>query len=109
MTPSSDQLQLLCAHDWLHSFEEDEGSEEVYRPADAPVPAARRPRERVRLTAGGAATVFVGGADDRARGLAAEWQASGGDVVVRIPDGPAARSTYRIVSIAPDVLRIRVS
>jgi len=109
MTITADQFRLLFAHDWLHVFEEDSGGEEVYRPADTDVPAARRPRERVRVAAGGVATVFVGGADDRARGLAAAWLAGDHDVTVRIHDGTGARSTYRIVSIAHDQIHIRVS
>jgi hypothetical protein len=109
MTMSSDQLRLVSAHDWLHVFEEDRDGEEVYRRADTDVPAARRPRERLRVAAGGAATVFVGGADDRSHGLAAEWHAGDDDITVQIPGGPAGRSTYRIVSIAQDQLRIHVS
>ncbi len=109
MTISDDQLRILLAHDWLHVFEEDTAGEEVYRTAETDVPAARRPRERLHVAVGGTAIVYVGGADDRSRGLPATWHAGDDDISVHLTAGPATRSTYRIFSIAADQIRIHVS
>ncbi len=97
------------AHEWLHFFEEDAAGEEIYRPAATAVPPARRPRERLQLGADGAAHVSVGGPDDRSRALAATWTAVSNDIVIRVTSAPTARSSYRIVTIEPDRLVVRVS
>lgn len=102
-------MHAITAHEWLHAFEEDAGGDEVYRPAAAAVPPARRPRERLSLAADGSARVFVGGPDDRSRALAATWSADGDAIVLRVTSAPASRSIYRIMSVQADKLVVRVS
>ncbi len=109
MTLSATQLRDVTASEWVHMFEEDAAGDEIYRPAAADTPAARRPRERLRLLADGSAQVSVGGPDDRSRALAATWTPEGEDIVIRIPNGPPTRSTYRIALITADRLTVRVS
>lgn len=107
--PTAAQVQLVLAHEWLHAFEEDSGPEDVYRPVTTVIAPTRRPRERVRLSADGSATVAVGGADDRFEHHQGTWSVDGEHIVVRATGAPAVRTTYRIVAVATDRLLMRVS
>ena len=50
---------------WLHSFEEDSGDLQVYRPAGADFAPARRPREGLLFDAQGGLHLQLPGPDDR--------------------------------------------
>lgn len=51
---------------WAHSFEEDTGADQVYRPSDSfTFPPSRRPRETLDFSAPGQVTTGVPGPDDR--------------------------------------------
>lgn len=51
---------------WAHSFEEDEGDIQVFRPRDTfPFPPSRRGRETLAFDATGRATSGMPGPDDR--------------------------------------------
>lgn len=51
---------------WAHSFEEDEGEIQVYRPRDTfPFPPSRRGRETLVFDPGGRASAGMPGPDDR--------------------------------------------
>ena len=50
---------------WLHSFEEDSGDLQVYRPASADFAPARRPRQGLLIDAQGGLHLQLPGPDDR--------------------------------------------
>ncbi len=51
---------------WTHSFEEDVGSDKVYRPSDSfSFPTGRRPRDTLDFSTPGQCTTGVPGPDDR--------------------------------------------
>ena len=88
----------VCGVRWVHVFEEDTDAGAVYRPETDDIPLSRRPRERFELETGGAARVFVGGADDRPTARAATWRATANEIVIELT---AARgdepTTWRVV------------
>jgi hypothetical protein len=72
---------------WVHVFEQDTAAGAVYRPEDSAIPLSRRPRERLRLAAGGSARLFTGGPDDRMTERAGTWSEEDDVLVVRADDG----------------------
>ena len=83
---------------WVHLFEEDTASGEVYAPESGPIPLARRPRERLELRPDGSAVVYGPGADDRPVPQPARWTEQDGNVVVQRDAGGTA---LRIVARSP--------
>ncbi|HWQ70180.1 MAG TPA: hypothetical protein VN494_09585 [Patescibacteria group bacterium] len=83
-------------------FEQDTGAGAVYCPETDQIPLARRPRERIELQAGGAARVFVGGADDRPVPRAGRWHATSEGILIELPATDRERATtWRIVEATP--------
>jgi hypothetical protein len=76
----------------------------VYRREDDNIPLSRRPRERLELHAGGAATIFTPGADDRSSARAAAWHEEDGEIVIRTRD---AGTELRITDMSPSRLLVR--
>ena len=88
---------------WIHSFEEDSSSGQVFRPAGAVFPLSRRPRRRLEFSADGAATVADGGADDRLVAARARCDIRGGTVRIICPDG----TVLEVVEASPERLVVR--
>jgi hypothetical protein len=86
---------------WVHVFEEDTPTGEVYRPDTDDIPLSRRPRNGFELHRDGSAEVFSGGPDDRAEASAARWEDTPEGVVV-VGENNGAR--FRIVKRAPSQL-----
>ena len=91
---------------WVHVFEEDTAAGAVFKPEDADIPLSRRPRERIELRSGGAATIWKGGADDRPAPISARWTQEDDGLVVRDNDG-AVR--LRVLEQTPDRLVVKLS
>jgi hypothetical protein len=91
---------------WVHVFEEDSAAGAVFKPEDADIPLSRRPRQRIELRPGGAATIWTGGPDDRPSPIAAQWTHEGGDLVVRDNRGAVQ---MRIVEYSADRLVAKLS
>lgn len=92
----------ICGIRWIHVFEQDTGAGAVYRPETDHISLARRPRERLELQPGGAARVFVGGADDRPVPRAGRWRATPEGIVIEMPATDREQAmTWRIVEATP--------
>lgn len=88
---------------WSHSFEEDQGGEQVFRRTDAfTFPASRRPRDMLDFTSAQATTVTPG-PDDRQQRSSAPLTPLGMQRY-RLGDG----RELEVVEAGTDVLRIRV-
>lgn len=75
---------------WAHSFEEDEGDIQVYRPrATFPFPPSRRGRETLEFDPAGRATAGMPGPDDRM--MASQ-----------------AAPNFDVVEAGPDILKVRM-
>lgn len=93
---------MICGIRWIHAFEQDTGAGAVFYPETDQIPLARRPRERLELQAGGAARVFVGGADDRPVPRTGRWRATPEGIVIEVPAADREQAmTWRIVEATP--------
>ena len=95
-------------HRWVHSFEEDSGDGQVYRPQSWDFPLSRRPREAFELRADGTAELFLPGAADRPESAKTSWSEEEGELIIHIPKkGGRGPSTLRILESAADKLLVR--
>ncbi|MEO6224057.1 MAG: hypothetical protein ABIP90_12490 [Vicinamibacterales bacterium] len=78
---------------WVHVFEDDTTSGEVYRAATDEIPLSRRPRDAFELHRDGTAQVLSGGPDDRAVARDARWTDTPNGIVVETSSG----TRFRIV------------
>ena len=93
---------------WLHAYEEDAASGQVYRPESWDFPLSRRPREVIELHSDGKARLFLPGEEDRPRPVNASWSDEQGTIVIRAASqGGRDETRRRIVSAAPDKLVIK--
>lgn len=93
---------MICGIRWIHAFEQDTEAGAVFCPETDQIPLARRPRERLELQAGGAARVYVGGADDRPVQRAGRWRATSEGIVIEVPATDRDRAmAWRIVEATP--------
>lgn len=75
---------------WAHSFEEDEGDIQVYRPrATFPFPPSRRGRETLEFDPAGRASAAMPGPDDKMR-------------------PQMAAPAFDVIEAGPDILKIRI-
>lgn len=88
---------------WSHSFEEDEGEVQVYRPHDTyPFPPSRQGRETLDFRGAGQVVSGMPGADDRQVRSAASVTALG---MNRFRLGDAR--VIEVLEAGPDVLKIK--
>jgi hypothetical protein len=105
-----DQGQMPLEGSWTHSFEEDEGDIQVYRPTNTfTFPPARRGREALEFGDGGELTAWTPGPDDRPRSSAGRWVALGMnrfrlESMTTIPG-----RVIEVVESTPEILKIRVA
>ena len=92
---------------WTHSYEEDEGDIEVYRPSDGfAFPPSRRGRDTLNFGAEGSMSSSTAGPDDR-------QQHTSGAVTplesnrYRFEAGATGASEIEVVSVEADRLRLR--
>lgn len=88
---------------WTHSFEEDTGNEQVYRPDSYPFPASRRPRARLDFDTAQVMTA-VPGPDDKLQRSMAPITALGMSRF-RLGDG----SEIEVIQVGTDTLRVRTT
>ncbi|AKU20514.1 hypothetical protein MJ904_23910 [Massilia sp. MB5] len=93
---------------WTHSFEEDEGSVQVFRPTQAfDFPPARRGRETVDFGMGGGPVVRgMPGADDRQQHSHVNLTALGMNRF-RLEGPGMPGQVFELVEARPDVLKLR--
>ena len=87
---------------WTHSFEEDSGNEQVFRPDSYAFPPSRRPRATLDFGAG-QMTTAVPGPDDKLQHSVASLTPLGMQRY-QLGDGRA----IEVVEAGADVLRVRV-
>ena len=73
----------LFSTEWVHVSEEDTPAGAVYRPASAPIPLSRRPRERLEFAPDGSARLSRPGADERLAARRARWTDTDDALVVQ--------------------------
>jgi hypothetical protein len=104
-----DQGSALLKGSWTHSFEEDEGDIQVYRPTDTfTFPPARRGRETLEFGEAGGLTEWTPGPDDRPRGTAGRWTALGMNRFRLEGRAHAASQVIEIIEHTPEILKIRI-
>ncbi|WP_067451928.1 hypothetical protein [Actinomadura macra] len=92
---------------WLHSFEEDTGTSEVYRPSGYRFPPARRVRRGLEFRSDGTFIESRPGPDDRLREVHGRWERQGADRVgVTFPQGRGTPYTITVLSGTDDRLTI---
>lgn len=96
-------VQERLSGSWTHSYEEDAGSEQIYRPDSYPFPPSRRPREKLDFGTGQVVTT-IPGPDDRLQRSTASI-ISVGNNRFRIGDG----REIEVVENGADMLKIRIS
>jgi len=88
---------------WLHSFEEDEGDVQVYRPADSfDFPPSRRGRETLDFGMPGQVMTGMPGPDDRTRSTRSNLVALGANRY-RLGGG----QVIEVVEVSPQSLKLR--
>lgn len=85
---------------WVHAYEEDGPEGMVFRPSGQSFALSRRPRRRIEIFPGAAASVADGGPDDRLVASPAACIERDGVPCIRCADG----SLLRIVSATADAL-----
>jgi hypothetical protein len=93
---------------WTHSFEEDEGDVQVYRPAHAfPFPVSRRGRESLEFLANGELRASAPGPDDRYQtGVKTVTQLGTNRYRLAAAIG-AATQVVEVVEQTPQLLKLR--
>lgn len=96
----------LPAGTWTHSFEEDQGDVQVYRPSgEFPFPPARRPRATLVFGPDGAASSAAPGPDDRL--LRAPVAVTSLGMNRFRFDGGALAGEVELIEHGPGILRLR--
>jgi len=100
----------LFRHRWVHSFEEDSGQTQVYRPQSWDFPLSRRPREAFELRADGTGQLFLPGSADRPEPTAASWNEEEGQLHIRAAKKESRSPlSLRIIEAGTDKLLVRSS
>lgn len=87
---------------WTHSFEEDSGDEQVFRPSEAfEFPPSRRPRDTLDFSTGQMSTATPG-PDDRVQRSTSAMTSTGTNRVV------VNGRELDIIEVRPDMLRVRI-
>jgi hypothetical protein len=93
---------------WTHSFEEDEGDVQVFRPAHAfAFPLSRRGRESLEFGANGDVKTSAPGPDDRYRASTSSLTALGMNRYRIGAAGGKSEQVVEVVEQAPDLLKLR--
>ena len=101
------QVSTQLFQAWTHSFEEDDGGVQVYRPSSYRFPAQRRPRESVEFRADGTFTLLNPGPADKRERIEGRWQADApGRLRVTTSRNPR-ESTIDIIQVDAALLKIR--
>ena len=91
---------------WIHSFEEDTGDIQVFRPEEYPFPLARG-RGGLEFSHDGAFIDWTVGPADAPRGSQGRWKAEAmGRVSVRLPDKGVKR-TFEVLECNETILKLR--
>lgn len=102
-----DQGAAPISGSWTHSFEEDQGDVQVYRPTHSFAFPPARGRDTLEFAEGGELTERTPGPDDRPRDRAGRWTALG---MNRFRLGDTADTASRIIEVVehtPEILKIR--
>jgi hypothetical protein len=102
-----DQGSTPLRGSWTHSFEEDSGDIQVYRPTDSfTFPPSRRGREVLEFGEGGNLTEWAPGPDDRPRSKAGRWTPLGMNRF-RLEGAEVSSRIIEVVEQTPEILKIR--
>ncbi|HEX7280256.1 MAG TPA: hypothetical protein VF255_11625 [Solirubrobacterales bacterium] len=90
---------------WVHSHEEDDGEEIVFRPSSFDLPPARG-RRQIELRPDGSFTEAFPGPVDAPREAGGSWTLEG-EVLALHPEGDRAAEEWKVVTAEDDRLRLR--
>ena len=94
---------------WIHSWEEDAGGNQVYRPEGYDFPLSRRPRESVELRPDGTLILGEPSASDSLREAQGRWEIAEGDILLFYSgSGTEPEKKMRIKSASDDRLVVHV-
>lgn len=99
--------QQLFRH-WQHSFEEDRGDVQVYRPADYEFPPARG-RDGIEFRPDGTAVRYAIGRGDAPSPQPAQWHITGPNQLQFQSQGSSRDETIEIMRVNDEVLEVRRS
>ncbi len=91
--------------EWIHSYEEDDGDEAVFRPSSYDFPLTRRPRESFELKAGGKLVKGEATASDSVREAQGKWELEDDKVIFHNESG--LNQTKQIASCEEDKLVLK--
>ena len=92
------------AQEWVHSHEEDQGGETVFRPPSFRFPLSRG-RKSLHLNADGSLIESGPGPTDRSQTSKGKWVVAGTTLTLKKPGQPDR--TYEIALAAPDKLVLK--
>jgi hypothetical protein len=90
---------------WVHSYEEDDGDEMVFRPSDFDLPPARG-RRQIELRRDGSYLEAFPGPTDVPEQAGGSWLLKG-DKLALHPGGDRPEEEWRVVAAEADRLRLR--
>lgn len=91
--------------EWIHSYEEDEGDEAVFRPSNYDFPLTRRPRESFELKAGGKLVKNEATHSDSVKEAEGKWELEDDKVIFQSESG--TNQTKQIASCDQDKLVLK--
>jgi hypothetical protein len=107
-TQMSDQeTTLLLMQRWMHSYEEDTETEQVFRPSDYDFPPSRG-RTGFECKSNGILWQFGPGPSDRPQAKEGAWELAEGDVLFLSTHSPSAeKRCMKIVALEKDKLVLK--
>ncbi len=90
---------------WQHSFEEDAGDVQVYRPEEYPFPPARG-RAGIEFRPDGSLVRWAIGRGDAPEAQPGRWQ-DAGPATIAVTEGQETGSVLDVVECSEDVLKVR--
>jgi hypothetical protein len=90
---------------WVHSHEEDDGEEMVFRPSSFDLPPARG-RRQIELRPDGSFLEGFPGPTDAPEEAGGSWSLKGDELALR-PEGDRPGEEWKVVAAEKDLLRLR--
>ena len=100
---SKDITSEMLVGEWVHSHEESDGKEKVYRPSTYNFPLSRG-RDKLNLQKSNALVFSTSGPDDRPINYKGEWLLSANQLILKYN---GKQHTYKIVDVSTSILKLQ--